>query len=1171
MAVDARLDRKGQGKVFVRRKVLKITAYSAMSVLFAVLIVAAAFYVRLAQGPVSLNFMTETIRSQINKNLSNMSVNIDGALVERAPGSGVPHFRLRNITLRDGKGNMIARAPKAAIGIDEGALFAGSIVPKSLELIGPHIFIKRNLDGGMELGFGSPAAAEDESIVVGEDPPGMAVTEGKTDQQLPEPVVESPGGVSGGSLIDILAGGEAAGQTSISSIEDIRITEASIKLFDEANDAIWNAPDAELAFRRMPYGFAVVTNAIVANGGEGGSWHAEVSASYRRESKSFSISARLSDLVPANISDEIFALSQLARVKVPLSGQAEIEMTDSGVITRASAQFAAAAGEVGLPDYLAEPIIVDEGSLRADYDPATGGVRITDSILLVGGSRAELTGNVLPVRNGEGRLTALKIDLKAHNVAIDAQGTITSPVSVDRIDFSGTAAIDEARLDIADLVIMSGNTGIRMRGTISGGGESAGLLLSGRIRDLSASLLKRLWPPIMAPKTRTWVEQNIKDGRITDGEFVVNLPVDAMARALRDRRLPASAIDLKFRMADVTTGYFRNLPPLQKAQGAARLKDNDFGVTVDSATLDLPSGKQVKLDLGKMDASDILAIETPAVFTFQASASAQGLLEFLDLPDLAVISKSGVDSSKLGGNAQLAVTLKLPLIKDVPRERVVVTAKARISDATLRGALPKIDITGGQFDVIVAGGKIDASGPAKINGVDAKLAWHRGAGPNARQSAVIETVLDDAERKKIGADLGAFMRGSVAVKAVIDDLADPDGTIAIDANLSKAEMHIDAISWSRPPAAKTHATFVYRGKGNQGRRVDDIDLSGPGVVIKGNVSLDSKGALDEAKLSHVQLSDENQFALNIKNSGEGTSVAISGDSFDARPLIKSMFSPKGGGGKGGGDKTPLTITANVDRIYAHRGEIITGVTAQFRTRGGTVEAAEIAGTFISGQPIVMRIVPVNGGREMRITGRDGGAALRAANLYSKVAGGQIEFHAVLANDSNSSVRQGQLVLRNFEVRDEAALAQLDTKGKPKKSGPRRDGRAFSKLTLPFTTDSRFVRIGDSLIKGTDLGAAAAGLIRKTDGAIDITGTIIPAYALNSAISGIPLVGDILTGGKGQGIIGLTFALGGSVEKPQFQVNPVSAIAPGILRKFFEFGGSGNGGPEPISRNTDKNG
>jgi hypothetical protein len=201
--------------------------------------------------------------------------------------------------------------------------------------------------------------------------------------------------------------------------------------------------------------------------------------------------------------------------------------------------------------------------------------------------------------------------------------------------------------------------------------------------------------------------------------------------------------------------------------------------------------------------------------------------------------------------------------------------------------------------------------------------------------------------------------------------------------------------------------------------------------------------------------------------------------------------------------------------------------------------------------VVFRVTPVEGGREMRINGRDGGAAIRAANLYSKVAGGQIEFYALLGNDG-ASVRKGKLVLRNFEVRNEAALAELDSRGKPKRAGPRRESLSFAKLSLPFTADSRFICIGESLVRGAELGASAAGLIRKSDGAIDIAGTITPAYAVNAALGDIPLVGDLLTGGRGQGLIGLTFALGGTVDKPSFQMNPMSAVAPGFLRKFFEY-------------------
>ena len=410
----------------------------------------------------------------------------------------------------------------------------------------------------------------------------------------------------------------------------------------------------------------------------------------------------------------------------------------------------------------------------------------------------------------------------------------------------------------------------------------------------------------------------------------------------------------------------------------------------------------------------------------------------------------------------------------------------------------------------------------------------------------------------------AFIMG-LAIKAVIEDLGDPDGKIAIEANLAKAEMRIGAINWVRPPQAKTSASLVYYGKGKKGRRVEKLEITGPGVVIKGEVGLTATGDLREALLSEVRLGEENLFALSVKSTAEATTIDLAGDSFDARPLVKSMFSPAAAGAEAkAGSKVPQSISATVNRVYVNRGEIVTGVKALFQSRGGKVESAEISGNFLSGQPIVLRVVPVSGGRELRVTGRDGGAALRAADLYSKVAGGAIDFFALLGNDAASSVRQGKLVMRNFEVRNEAALAQLDTKGKPKKSGPRRDGIAFKKLTLPFTTDAGFVRIGDAYISGDELCAGAQGLIRKADSAIDIQGTIIPACAPNAVLGNIPLLGDILTGGGGEGIFGVTYALGGSMKNPVFQVNPISAIAPGIFRKLFEFNGSSPSRRKPVT-------
>jgi hypothetical protein len=51
---------------------------------------------------------------------------------------------------------------------------------------------------------------------------------------------------------------------------------------------------------------------------------------------------------------------------------------------------------------------------------------------------------------------------------------------------------------------------------------------------------------------------------------------------------------------------------------------------------------------------------------------------------------------------------------------------------------------------------------------------------------------------------------------------------------------------------------------------------------------------------------------------------------------------------------------------------------------------------------------------------------------------------------------------------------------------------------------------------------------------------------------VPLLGPILLGGEGEGIFGANFKIAGPVSDPKITVNPLSALAPGILRKLFLF-------------------
>lgn len=63
---------------------------------------------------------------------------------------------------------------------------------------------------------------------------------------------------------------------------------------------------------------------------------------------------------------------------------------------------------------------------------------------------------------------------------------------------------------------------------------------------------------------------------------------------------------------------------------------------------------------------------------------------------------------------------------------------------------------------------------------------------------------------------------------------------------------------------------------------------------------------------------------------------------------------------------------------------------------------------------------------------------------------------------------------------------------------------------------------------------------------------MPAYGLNRVFGAIPVVGRILGNGREGGLIGITYRLSGNFSSPKLEINPISAIAPGIFRNIFAY-------------------
>ena len=112
------------------------------------------------------------------------------------------------------------------------------------------------------------------------------------------------------------------------------------------------------------------------------------------------------------------------------------------------------------------------------------------------------------------------------------------------------------------------------------------------------------------------------------------------------------------------------------------------------------------------------------------------------------------------------------------------------------------------------------------------------------------------------------------------------------------------------------------------------------------------------------------------------------------------------------------------------------------------------------------------------------------------------------------------------------------------------GITFSRFEMPFSLVENMLTVRDARTSGFELGVNAEGTVDLETDRVDISGTIVPAYTLNTLVESIPVLGELLTGGEGEGLIAAQYQVGGTTAEPVIKVDPLSALAPNFLRELF---------------------
>jgi hypothetical protein len=161
-------------------------------------------------------------------------------------------------------------------------------------------------------------------------------------------------------------------------------------------------------------------------------------------------------------------------------------------------------------------------------------------------------------------------------------------------------------------------------------------------------------------------------------------------------------------------------------------------------------------------------------------------------------------------------------------------------------------------------------------------------------------------------------------------------------------------------------------------------------------------------------------------------------------------------------------------------------------------------------------------------------------------------------------KEGLINVRDFTIKGEGSLDRVAAGGPTNAQ----NGIAFSRLRAEFTRQNGQLSVKDGVVKGPTVGATIEGSIDYPGNQVRMSGTFVPMYGLNNMFTQIPIVGNLFLGGSNEGLIGVTYEIVGTPGAPVLRVNPISAMAPGVLRKIFEFNTGKQYNPVELQDKTD---
>ncbi|WP_299772339.1 AsmA-like C-terminal region-containing protein [uncultured Tateyamaria sp.] len=1062
--------------------------------LFFAVILGTAIYVLIGRPVAAPDWLRDRIEVRAGQALGAASLRFD-ALDLVVEDSSKPRVRMSNVQVLNTAGVEIVGFSEMRIGLSVTGLAQGEFRPTDISVSGVFASLRREIDGSVILSGGLDLTGPTQRAA------NLALLIESVDELLTLP------GLSALTSGDI--------QALTLRVEDVRSSRA------------WTVDGGRMRLSRDGDAVRITSDLALLSGGED---VATLEANYEGQvgQSSATFGVLVSDVDAGDIAVLAPAFEWLDVVRAPISGAVRGGVGADGVLAPLNVSLNIGAGVIQ-PTDATRPVPFQSARSYFSYDPGDTVLTFDELSVESAWITAQIDGQAVLGLDDQGGLDDLVGQFRATSLSANPDNLYPEPIEMQAAQLDFRLRLDPFRLDIGQALFQDHGQNLIAQGSLLAAPDGWSYELDAQVAGMMPERLLEIWPDRYAPKARKWVLENLQEGFMRD--------IDV---ALRDTPGSPTVAYAGFAYEDARVRYLKTMPPVEQARGSASLLDGRFVVAVDQGFVASPRGGRIDVSGSSFIIPDVRAREgVPAVVRLETDGTVTAGLSLLDLPPLSVMERAGLSPTLADGRLQAAGTLAFAMKKGLKPQDVEYDATGTARDVLSTTLIEGRRLAADTLRVIASQNRVEVSGPGTLDGVPFDARWAQPLGQGSPQPSQVTGTIELSERTIDAFELG-LPPGLVTGRGTGDITIDlPVGggvpSFALSTNLRGVRLSSPPLGWSKP--ASTAASLTLAGQLGPLPRVDRIALDTPGLQAEGAITFIPGGGLERASFSSVRVGNWMNGPVDLwgRGSGAAPAVEVRGGVLDLRAADFGGSGAGTGGQQGGG---PLSLT--LDRLQ------ITDTIALDRVTGDFNMARGLDGEFrarVNGRtPIRGQVLPQNGRSAIRITSDDAGGVAASAGILKQARGGSLSLTLLPVGDA---AFDGTLSVKETRVQDAPAIAALlnalSVVGLLEQMSG--SGIHFQNVDASFRLTPSTMTLTQASATGPSMGLSMDGVYDVAGGRLNMQGVISPLFLING-------IGGIFTPRRGEGLIGFNYRLRGPAANPRVQVNPLSALTPGVFREIF---------------------